>query len=80
MFDVDRGYEAHVANLYYQAFEAQEEQCCKNCRYYDGKYCERILDDIPEEETDLSPADKDEDDWCDHWSVDDSYPDYLDGD
>ena len=80
MFDVDRAVEAYTNRLYYQTYEMHDNEYCRTCRYYDGGYCERLLDDIPIEAEDLSEASREPDDTCDDWSADDTYPDFLDGD
>ena len=79
---IDAAYEAYTERLWESQFD--ETLCCKYCTQHDGKYCERLLDKIPEGEEEneeyLREAERDDDDYCDHYDKrEPDYPSWMDG-
>lgn len=73
---LDQAVQRHYDAMYKAHFEREEEPCCKNCQYHSGTDC--CISDYIDEEEDYMTVD--DDDYCDRYKVDDSYPDWLDGD
>ena len=75
--DLNREVERHFDRMYdhYYGYD-KEEPCCKNCKYHNGTDC-CISEYIDTEEDNMTV---DDDDYCDRYKADDSYPDWLDGD
>ena len=75
--ELDRAVERHYDQMYNDYYHLNDpEPCCGNCKYHCGSDC--CICEYVDEAEDYKTVD--DDDYCEQWKVDDSYPDYLDGD
>jgi hypothetical protein len=74
--ELDRAVEAHYDRMLDEYEREQEMMCCKYCKHYDGEHCEKLIDELSEEDFeameythDWTAVKKDEDDYCDDFKM-----------